>query len=50
MGTPKKNGAGGRYLHAFVEELKRSGFVGAVLKRSGQRDATLAPPEPPPKP
>ncbi len=48
MGTPRKNLAGGRYLHAFVEELKRSGFVGKAIARSGQRDATLASTEPPP--
>lgn len=48
MGTPKRNAAGGRYLHLFIEELKRSGFVASVLQRSGQRDATLAAPEPPP--
>lgn len=47
MGTPRKNSAGGRYLHAFIEELKRSGFVASAIARSGQRDATVAPPEPP---
>jgi polar amino acid transport system substrate-binding protein len=47
MGTPRKNAAGGRYLHAFVEELKRCGFVGNAIERSGQRDATVAPAEPP---
>ena len=47
MGTPKKNPIGGRYLHSFIEELKRSGFVASALARSGQRDATVAPAEPP---
>ena len=33
------------YLKAFVEELKASGFVAEALKRSGQLDAAVAPPE-----
>lgn len=45
MGTPKGRGeAGRRYLHAFVEEMKASGFVAEGLKRSGQGDAAVAPP------
>lgn len=43
MGTPKGRAAAARYVHDFVEEMKRSGFVAAALKRSGQ-DATVAPP------
>jgi polar amino acid transport system substrate-binding protein len=47
MGTPKKGGqgktAGARYLAAFVEEMKASGFVADALKRSGQV-AVVAPP------
>ncbi len=46
MGTPRQRQAGARYLHAFVEEMKRSGFVAAGLQRSGQADATVAPPAP----
>jgi polar amino acid transport system substrate-binding protein len=46
MGMPKKDGkagaAGAKYLKAFVEEMKASGFVAEALKRSGQ-DAKVAP-------
>jgi polar amino acid transport system substrate-binding protein len=43
MGTPKGRGeAGEKYLHAFVEEMKASGFVADALKRSGQH-AEVAP-------
>jgi polar amino acid transport system substrate-binding protein len=44
MGTPKRNVAGARYLRWFVEEMKASGFVAQSLLRSGQREATVAPP------
>lgn len=44
MGTPKRNVAGAQYLHAFIEEMKASGFVAQGLERSGQGDATVAPP------
>ena len=44
MGTPKGRGAaGGKYLAAFVEQMKASGFVADALKRSGQV-AQVAPP------
>ena len=46
MGTPKGREAGARYLRAFVEEMKASGFVAEGLKRSGQTDAAVAPPTP----
>jgi len=42
MGAPKGN-RGSSYLHAFVEEMKASGFVARALARSGQQ-ATVAPP------
>jgi polar amino acid transport system substrate-binding protein len=45
MGVPKGRAAGARYLRAFIEELKRSGFVAESLRRSGQ-DAMVAPPSP----
>ena len=32
------------FLHAFVEELKASGFIAAALTRSGRSDAAVAPP------
>jgi polar amino acid transport system substrate-binding protein len=46
MGTLKGREAGVRYLRAFVEEMKASGFVADGLKRSGQTDAAVAPPTP----
>jgi polar amino acid transport system substrate-binding protein len=42
-GTPKGRAAGARYLAAFVEEMKASGFVADALKRSRQV-AQVAPP------
>ena len=44
MGTAKGKTAGAAYLRGFVEEMKQSGFVADALKRSGQADATVAPP------
>jgi polar amino acid transport system substrate-binding protein len=45
MGTPRGRGeAGARYLGAFIEEMKASGFVADALKRSNQPDAAVAPP------
>lgn len=44
MGTAKGKTAGATYLRAFIEEMKKSGFVADALKRSGQGDATVAPP------
>lgn len=44
MGTKPGRTAGARYLRAFVEEMKASGFVADALKRSGQ-SATVAPAE-----
>jgi len=46
MGTPKGRSAGARYLRAFVEEMKATGFVADALKRSNQPDASVAPPAP----
>ncbi len=44
MATPAKNKAAHAYLQAFVEEMKASGFVGRALEKSGQGEATVAPP------
>ena len=44
MGTAHGRDAGARYLRAFVEEMKASGFVADALKRSNQPDASVAPP------
>jgi len=46
MCMPQGRAAGARYLRAFVEEMKASGFVAAGLSRSGQGDAMVAPPAP----
>lgn len=43
MGTPRGREAGARYLRAFIEEMKASGFVAEALKRSNQPDAAVAP-------
>ncbi len=44
MGTPQgRDPAGAAYLKAFVEEMKKSGFVAEALKRSNQPDAAVAP-------
>jgi polar amino acid transport system substrate-binding protein len=32
------------FLRAFIEEMKGSGFIAGSLLRSGQGDATVAPP------
>ena len=44
MGLPKGREAGARYLTAFVEEMKASGFVAAALARHGIEGAAIAPP------
>jgi len=44
MGTAKGKVAGATYLRSFIEEMKKSGFVADALKRSGQGEATVAPP------
>ncbi len=44
MGLPKGRDAAQRYLAAFVEEMKASGFVAKALARHGIEGATVAPP------
>lgn len=44
MGLPKGREAGARYLAAFVEEMKASGFVATALARHGIEGAAVAPP------
>ena len=44
MGTPKGRDAGWKYLTRFIEEMKACGFVASGLARSGQHEATVAPP------
>ena len=43
MGLPKGRDASARYLTAFVEEMKASGFVAAALARNGIEGAAVAP-------
>lgn len=44
MGAPKSRGAAAAHaLHAFVEEMKASGFVAEALERHGIVGATVAP-------
>ena len=44
MGTPRSRGqAAADCLHAFVQEMKASGFVADSLKRHGIQGATVAP-------
>jgi polar amino acid transport system substrate-binding protein len=42
--TPDRDPATVAFLHDLVEELKASGFVADALQRSGQPDASVAPP------
>ncbi|MFO1398900.1 MAG: ABC transporter substrate-binding protein [Burkholderiales bacterium] len=44
MAVPKDRTAGVRYVSAFVEEMKASGFVAASLRRHGVEGAGIAPP------
>ena len=44
MVTQKDRERSAEYLHKFVEEQKANGLVAAALARSGQKDATVAPP------
>lgn len=43
MGLPKGRPEALRYLDAFVEDLKASGFVAAALQRHGIEGALVAP-------
>lgn len=43
MGLPKGREAGAKYVTAFVEEMKASGFVAAALTRHGIEGAAVAP-------
>jgi len=42
-GVPRSRPASAKYLHAFIEEMKASGFVARALKESGVTDASVAP-------
>jgi len=47
MCIPRGRDAGARFLRAFVEDAKASGFVAKALAASGQMDVTVAPASPP---
>jgi polar amino acid transport system substrate-binding protein len=44
VALPKGHEAAKGYVHEFVEDMKRSGFVAASIKSSGSTDAAVAPP------
>jgi polar amino acid transport system substrate-binding protein len=46
MAVPKGRPAGARYLAAFVEDMKASGFVADALRTNGIEGAAVAPPAP----
>jgi polar amino acid transport system substrate-binding protein len=43
MGTPRGRDAGAKYLHDFVEEMKRSGFIARAFARHRIEGASMAP-------
>jgi polar amino acid transport system substrate-binding protein len=43
MGTPRSRETGARYLRAFIEDLKASGFVAQAFARNRIEGASLAP-------
>jgi polar amino acid transport system substrate-binding protein len=43
-GVPKARTASAKFLHAFIEDAKASGFVDRKLRESGVSDAKVAPP------
>jgi polar amino acid transport system substrate-binding protein len=43
-GVPRGRDAGARYLAAFIEDAKVSGFVARAIERNGIRGVTVAPP------
>ena len=45
MGTPRGRAAGAKYLHDFVEEMKRTGFVASSFARHRVEGASMAPPD-----
>jgi polar amino acid transport system substrate-binding protein len=44
MGMARGKAVGAKYLIAFVEEMKASGFVARALKRHDIQGASIAPP------
>jgi polar amino acid transport system substrate-binding protein len=46
IGTPKVRAEGAKYLRAFVEQVKASGFVAAAISRNSVSGVSAAPPAP----
>jgi len=44
VGIPRGRAAGAKYLRAFIEDMKKSGFVAQAIARSGVRGVSVAPP------
>jgi polar amino acid transport system substrate-binding protein len=44
IGTPRARESAARYLHAFVEDVKRSGFVAQAIARNAVAGVSVAPP------
>jgi len=44
MASQRGKAAGARYLRAFVEDVKASGFVAKAIERHKQPSAVVAPP------
>ena len=42
-GTPKGRPAGGRYLRAFIEDIKATGLVARTIAKHNIRGLTVAP-------
>ena len=42
-GTTKARVAGAKYLHEFIEDVKRSGLVAKTIDKHGVRGVTVAP-------
>jgi polar amino acid transport system substrate-binding protein len=47
MGTPRGREVGANYLHAFIEEMKASGFIARSFVRNRIEGASVAPAGPP---
>jgi polar amino acid transport system substrate-binding protein len=43
MGTPRNRETGARYLRAFIDDLKTTGFVAQAFARNRIEGAALAP-------
>ena len=46
VGTPKSRAEAAKFLRAFVEDVKASGFVASAISRNGVNGVSVAPPAP----